>query len=94
MSKKNKKSIIQESNDAWHQLSAWWDEDIKDGDPFHRYLVFPGILELVNSQPNKRILDVACGNGTLARRLAASGATVIGVDVSETFIKTGNQAVR
>jgi SAM-dependent methyltransferase len=31
----------------------------------------------------KRVLDVACGNGAVARRLAADGHLVVGVDLSE-----------
>jgi 2-polyprenyl-3-methyl-5-hydroxy-6-metoxy-1,4-benzoquinol methylase len=79
--------LIQQSNDAWKELSKWWDDDIGDGDPYHRYLIFPGMLKLVDCKPGKKILDIACGNGTLARRFSALGANVLGGDISETFIK-------
>ena len=84
---KNKKDLIEKSNDAWRQLSSWWDENIEDGDPFHQYLVFPGMLELVDCQAGTKILDLACGNGTLARRFAALDGKVLGTDISETFIE-------
>ena len=87
MKDKDKTALIKKSNDAWRQLSSWWDENIEDGDPFHHYLIFPGMLELVNCQAGTKILDLACGNGTLARRFAALGASVLGTDISETFIE-------
>ena len=87
MKDKNKNALIEKSNDAWRQLSSWWDENIEDGDPFHRLLIFPGMIELVNCQPGTKILDLACGNGTLARRFTALGASVLGTDISETFIE-------
>ena len=85
----NKKELelIAKSNDAWRELSSWWDENIADGDPFHRHLVFPGMIELVNCQAGTKILDLACGNGTLARRFSALGGSVLGTDISETFIE-------
>jgi ubiquinone/menaquinone biosynthesis C-methylase UbiE len=42
-------------------------------------------LELVDAQPGMRILDLACGPGTLSRRLAAMvtpGGEVVGVDLA------------
>ncbi len=45
--------------------------------------------------PNSRVLDVACGNGTSARLVAANfGATVAGCDYSASNIQRANQASR
>ncbi|MDQ2993502.1 MAG: class I SAM-dependent methyltransferase [Pseudomonadota bacterium] len=87
MTDNDKRDLIQKSNEAWKKLSEWWNDDIGDGDPYHRYLIFPGMLKLVDCKPGKKILDIACGNGTLSRRFSALGAKVLGVDISETFIK-------
>jgi len=46
-------------------------------------------LELVDARPGMRILDLACGPGTLSRRLAAMvspGGEVIGVDLAPGMI--------
>jgi ubiquinone/menaquinone biosynthesis C-methylase UbiE len=46
-------------------------------------------LELVDAQPGMRILDLACGPGTLSRRLAAKvtpGGEVVGVDLAAGMI--------
>ena len=70
---------------AFSQITVT-DNDIVDVDHFHRYLVFPTVLKMVDCKRGKRILDVACGNGILSRRLAAQGGVVVGIDVSEVFI--------
>jgi trans-aconitate methyltransferase len=44
------------------------------------------VLELLNPQPGERILDLGCGEGSLTERVAAAGATVVGVDVSEEMV--------
>lgn len=41
-----------------------------------------GVLEWLAPQPGQRILDLGCGDGQLTARIAASGATVVGVDAS------------
>jgi len=47
-----------------------------------------GVVELLHPQPNERILDLGCGTGTLTRKIAESGAKVVGVDQSAEMIAT------
>jgi 2-polyprenyl-3-methyl-5-hydroxy-6-metoxy-1,4-benzoquinol methylase len=44
------------------------------------------IVEAVLRQPAGRVLDVGCGEGWLARALAAHGYTVVGIDASAPLI--------
>tara|TARA_R110002096_G_scaffold114529_2_gene248434 strand:+ start:2179 stop:2973 length:795 start_codon:yes stop_codon:yes gene_type:complete len=45
------------------------------------------IAELLQLQPGLRILDLPCGHGRIARRLAAMGATITGIDRSQLFLE-------
>lgn len=44
------------------------------------------VLELLSPRPGERILDLGCGEGSLTERIAAAGASVVGVDVSEEMV--------
>jgi trans-aconitate methyltransferase len=44
------------------------------------------VLELLGAAPGQRILDLGCGEGTLTEKIAATGATVVGVDSSPEFV--------
>jgi ubiquinone/menaquinone biosynthesis C-methylase UbiE len=53
------------------------------------------VLELINAQPGMRILDLACGPGTLTRRLAAQvspGGEVVGVDLAPGMVRLAQAA--
>ncbi len=41
-----------------------------------------GVLEWLAPRPGERILDLGCGDGQLTAKIAAAGATVLGVDAS------------
>ncbi|MEO5773395.1 MAG: methyltransferase domain-containing protein [Sphingomicrobium sp.] len=43
-------------------------------------------LDLLDPQPGERILDVGCGEGALTLKIVERGATVVGVDNSESMI--------
>ena len=43
-------------------------------------------LDLLDPKPGERILDIGCGEGTLTRRIAERGATVLGVDNSAEMV--------
>ena len=45
-----------------------------------------GALEWLAAQPGENILDLGCGDGQLTQRIAATGATVTGVDSSPAMV--------
>ncbi|RXJ93529.1 SAM-dependent methyltransferase [Malaciobacter molluscorum] len=45
------------------------------------------VVELLNPKEGEKILDLGCGEGTLALEIKKSGAEVIGVDLSENMVE-------
>jgi SAM-dependent methyltransferase len=45
-----------------------------------------GVLEWLAAQPGERILDLGCGDGYLSKRIAATGAMLVGVDSSPNMV--------
>ena len=77
------------SKREWATLADWFDENQGDaGDLWHRTLIFPGILKVIGAVNGRDILDVGCGNGSLARILARMGNCVTGVDGSPGIHRT------
>lgn len=73
--------------DLWDAKATFWDDlHGADGNAFHRQLVSPATERLLALQPGERVLDVACGSGVMARRLAALGGRVTAVDFSAALI--------
>lgn len=50
-----------------------------------------GVLEWLAPQPGERILDLGCGDGKLTQRIAASGASVIGIDASPEMVAAARE---
>lgn len=64
--------------------------DANDGDEgsnWHRALLHPALLKVLGPLAGRRVLDVGCGNGSLARQ----GAQVPGVDASPSIIVRAQQ---
>ena len=77
----------------WDALAEWWDDKIGDGNSAQTVVeeVSERFLEL---QPGQQVLDIACGAGRFARRMAASGAIITCIDHSETFLNRARQRAR
>ena len=45
------------------------------------------VLELLKPLTDERILDLACGDGVLTEKIAASGAMIVGVDAAAEMVK-------
>jgi 2-polyprenyl-6-hydroxyphenyl methylase/3-demethylubiquinone-9 3-methyltransferase len=63
----------------------WWDPESDLTGPLHRLnpLRLDWIERVTGGLSGKRVLDVGCGGGILAESMAARGADVLGVDLSE-----------
>ena len=70
----------------WNDNAEWWDDRIGDGNDFQCELIEPATERLLGIRPGEVVLDVACGAGRFARRLAELGARVVAFDFSERFI--------
>src|ERR1017187_10477660 len=63
---------------------AWREQGGVDGDPFG---LLPPLLKLLADIGGCPVLDAGCGEGYLARVLAARGAQVTGIDISPRLIE-------
>ncbi|KAA0216972.1 MAG: methyltransferase domain-containing protein [Leptolyngbya sp. PLA3] len=73
--------------DGWDKVADWYAEYV--GSPRNDLLdavVNPGVQRLLGAQPDQVVLDVACGEGALARLLSEDGVRVLGIDASEKLI--------
>src|SRR3972149_7354798 len=82
MHKENSYSV-----ESWNSNAAVWDKLMGEGSPFQKHIVDPCLEKLLpNIGPDTNILEIACGNGFLSRRLAQSGAQVWAFDASHEAI--------
>ena len=77
---------VAENRRIWDANARWWDDQIGDGNEFQTLLIEPATERLLNVSTGDTILDVACGAGRFARRMAELGARVVAFDTSSAFI--------
>jgi SAM-dependent methyltransferase len=68
-----------ENEELWERNASWWQREFTAGaDPEYEEQILPLIdRHLAGS---RRVLDIGCGEGQVARRAAAQGASVVGLD--------------
>lgn len=77
---------------SWDPLASWYDGWVgEQGSRYHREVVIPAVMELLEPRPAERILDVGAGQGVLATHVAAAGARYTGVDASPRLISAAQR---
>lgn len=89
----NKKKIPEKST-SWEPVGQWYQNTVGDeGHYYHKQIVIPGILRLLDLEragDHPSLLDLACGQGVLARHLP-SKVSYTGLDISPTLVKAAKQ---
>lgn len=78
----------------WGNVAEWYEDLVgEEGSDYHQHVIFPGLMRLLNLKhgENKRVLDLACGQGVLCRKLALAGCKVTGIDAAARLIKFAQQ---
>ena len=73
---------------SWEGVADWYRELAgRRGSELVSRIVYPEIMRLLGNVRDRRVLDVGCGPGALARLLAYRGAKVTGVDASPRMVE-------
>jgi SAM-dependent methyltransferase len=68
-------------HDPWESHAGWWQREFTGGvDPEYEEQILP--LVDAHLAGARCVLEAGCGEGQVARRIAATGAVVVGVDVT------------
>ena len=79
--------------DSWGRNAAPWTTAVRGQQIESRRLVTDwAIVEATLARSPRSVLDIGCGEGWLARALAARGIEVIGIDVIPVLIEQARQA--
>jgi ubiquinone/menaquinone biosynthesis C-methylase UbiE len=73
---------------GWEKVADWYDKLTgEEGHYYQKEIIIPKILHFLKDNKTKKVLDLACGQGVLARALP-QGVDYCGVDISSSLIKS------
>ena len=80
--------MLKKHDTSWNEVSGWYDRLVgESGSDYHQQVIIPGACRMLDPKKGEKILDVGCGQGVFARKLAERGAEVTGIDASKNLIK-------
>jgi SAM-dependent methyltransferase len=75
------------NNTSWESSHQWYDKLVGEkGHYYHEHIVLPNLLKLLQLSPGQKLLDLACGQGILARHLPKK-IEYLGIDSSRSLIQ-------
>lgn len=77
-----------QNKSSWQPVHQWYNELVGEkGHYYHQNVILPRVKELLNVTDSDAVLDLACGQGVLARQLP-EGTEYYGVDVARSLIES------
>lgn len=76
---------------SWKHVDKWYDNLVaKEGHYYHQEVIFPSIFKWITIQEETSILDIACGQGVLARQIPPH-ICYYGLDAAAPLIEKAKQ---
>lgn len=76
---------------SWESVTNWYDKSVgKEGHYYHQQVIIPKLLSLIDFKKPVHLLDLACGQGILARQLPKKTAYT-GIDLSKSLIQAAKK---
>lgn len=76
---------------SWQKAAKWYGNITKDeGHFYHKTVIIPNVLRLLDLKQEDKLLDIACGNGVLAKNIS-EGIKYTGVDSAVDLIAMAKQ---
>jgi ubiquinone/menaquinone biosynthesis C-methylase UbiE len=85
------------SQTSWQPVNRWYNESVgAQGHYYHQHVILPGVLRLLQLDSRAKLLDLACGQGVLARAVDTVDKQInyLGVDLAKGLIEAARQQDR
>lgn len=78
----------QKDDTSWQNVAKWYGDVPKKDNSYHNTLVFPYLSYNLKHllKPGSFIVDIACGEGTITKKLGDLGYKMFGTDMSQDLI--------
>ena len=77
---------------SWHKVGKWYNKlTTGSGHYYHSHVVIPGVLRLLDLKDDSNLLDLACGNGVLARNIPEK-INYLGIDIAKSLIEEAKKS--
>ena len=74
-------------NTSWQKVGDWYDAIVgESGHYYHKNVVMPGVIKLLDLKKTDSLLDLACGQGVLSRHIAPQ-VSYTGIDSAKSLIE-------
>ena len=80
-------ALNREAQAIWNVNAGFWDEKMGEGNQSQRLLIGPASERLLDLHPGELVLEIACGNGVFARRMAELSVHVVAIDFAEGLLE-------
>lgn len=83
--------IPQSKNTSWQKVGSWYEKSVgESGHYYHKQVILPKLLKMLDLKNQKSLLDLGCGQGVLARQLPPS-IEYLGIDIAKTLVDYAKQ---